>query len=48
MTDCNLLLAYLFIVIKGTSSGNSQKGNLWFLVLNLKDLGELQPVWKFL
>ena len=48
MTDCNSLLAYLFIVIKSTSWGNSQKGNLLFLVLNLKDLGELQPVWKFL
>ena len=41
------LLVCLFIIIKGTWSCNSQKGNLWFLVLKLKDLDELQPVWKF-
>ena len=41
------LLVRLFIIIKGTWSCNSQKGNLWFLVLKLKDLDELQPVWKF-
>ena len=34
------------LIIKGTSSAKSQMGNLWFLVLKLKDLGELQPVWK--
>ena len=41
------LLVCLFIIIKGTWSCNSQKGNLWFSVLKLKDLDELQPVWKF-
>ena len=41
------LLICLFIIIKGTSWGNSQMGNLWFLVLKLKDLDELQPLWKF-
>ena len=41
------LLVCLLIIIKGTSSGNSKMGNLWFLVLKLKDLDELQPIWKF-
>ena len=41
------LLVCLFIIIKGTSLGNSQKGNLWFLFLKLKDFGELQPISKF-
>ena len=35
------------LIIKGTSSAKSQMGNLWFLVLKLKDLGTLQPIWKF-
>ena len=40
------LLVCLFIIIKGTLSGNSQKGNLWFLFLKPKDFGEVQPIWK--
>ena len=44
---CDIFVITRYERVKGTSSANSQMSKLWFFVLKLKGLGELQPIWKF-